>query len=91
MTSPITIPKSTVYAIIVLTTKAGKPRKRLAWAIWEFTYWMCWKWSLAKVAGDAEIEGWTSKLKAQRFAKRAESALGCKCAVVEITLTGKVV
>ncbi len=91
MTSPITIPKSTVYAILVTHTTKGKPRKRLAWGVkymrWEIGY--CDMVYHVIMGDDDYLSGYRATM--IRLKGEAESALGCRCAVVEITLTGKVV
>lgn len=86
-----------VYAIQVVTTKKGKPRKRKAWAycFWDrdrnrtwgtvspLTFGVCWlcvktTWTKS-----------TSKKRLRQLVAEAESALSCRCKVVEIVLTEK--
>lgn len=87
-----TFPESKVYAILVTHTKRGKPRKRLAWAQHSFDGWATWYIDLNVhvLLGNGSDLG-MDLFDAERLIKLAESALGCRCAVVEITLEGKVV
>ena len=83
-----------VYAIQVVATKKGKPRKRKAWAIhlgWRNREWDLVDCSLHDIYLDSMNSGWTELGPMDGIRQQAEKALGCECGVVEITLTKRVV
>jgi hypothetical protein len=80
-----------VYAIKVLTTKKGKPRKTDAWAINEFAcFWRVSKphGTLARIMKAYPLSFETSWPNTNKLV-HIEKQLGCKCRVVEIELREK--
>ncbi len=77
-----------VYAIRVMTTKKGKPRKRKAWARcrgW-VDGWDAKTCSMFGVITAHFIKTSQCTKQISQSAMNAESALGCKCKVVKIKL-----
>lgn len=76
-----------VYAIRVLTRRDGKPRKRKAWARENSKgRWWIGGQSLAWLIIGGRLSVWVGSQIMKGRACDAESALGCKCAVVAIEL-----
>ncbi len=86
-----------VYAIRVMTTKKGKPRKRKAYARWmgrgnncrwvvmnDLALLLSWDTRPAHVLSSRSHKGLSAIKESKQL---AESALSCKCAVVKIELT----
>ena len=76
-----------IYAIRVMTTKKGKPRKKKGWARQNNRgRWCIGGQSIAWLAIGGAMSIWTGLQIMKRKSKQAQSALGCQCRVVKIEL-----